>query len=67
MHMNKILQEVTEWEDNIPNHTYELRPDGKCVAYKKAGTDEWIQFSKPLRFERTRRKFKTIASRMPAG
>jgi hypothetical protein len=64
--MNKILQEVTEWEDNIPNHTYEIRPDGKCVAYKKAGTDVWHRFQKPLRFTRTRRRFKTLKNVEPS-
>jgi len=63
--MNKILQEVTEWEDPIPNHTYEIRPDGKCVAYKKEGTDHWHRFNKPLRFSRSRRKFKTIETVSP--
>ena len=58
--MNKILKEITEWYDPIPNHIYEIRPDGKCVAYKKAYTDEWIRFKKPLRFERSRRRFKTL-------
>lgn len=60
--MNKILQEITDWGDNTPNHTYEIRPDGKCVAYQKVGSDEWHRFSKPLRFERSRRKFKTIGT-----
>ncbi len=58
--MNKILQEVTDWEDDIPNHTYEIRPDGKCVAYKKVGSNEWYTFKKPLRFTKTRRKFKEV-------
>lgn len=60
--MNKILKEITKWDDPIPNHTYEIRPDGKCVAYQKFGEGEWIRFNKPLRFERSRRKFKTIGT-----
>lgn len=58
--MNKILQEITEWEDDIPNHTYDIRPDGKCVAYQKFGEGPWIRFEKPIRFERSRRRFKTL-------
>jgi len=56
--MNKILQEITEWE--YPNHTYEIRPDGKCVAYQKFSQGEWRRFKKPLNFTRSRRKFKTL-------
>ena len=50
-------QEVTDWD--IPNHTYMLK-NGKCLGYIKNGTDELIEFSKPLFFDGKRRKFNKI-------
>ena len=56
--MNKILKEVTNWE--FPNHTYEVTPGGKIVAYRNVLTGEWTTFKKPKRFSTSRRKFITL-------
>ena len=55
------VQEITEWEDNIPNHIYFLSDDkSKMYGYVRAGTNEPMTFSKPYRFVASRRKFKAI-------
>jgi hypothetical protein len=56
----KAFREVTVWEDNTPNHDYVLNDAGKVVAYRKAGTKDWLEFSKPLPFSRSYRKFKEL-------
>jgi len=58
----KILQEITEWEDNTPNHIYHIDDKGKLVAYQKFGSDEVTTFKSGLSFDRSRRKFITIKS-----
>lgn len=55
----QILKEVTNWGDyNVPNHTYILGLNGKCLAYAKNHTELTV-FDKPLTFTKTRRKFET--------
>ena len=61
----KVLREVTEWEDNTPNHDYVLNDQGKMVAYRKNGTGDWEVMSLPRMFSRTRRKFKTLKEEVP--
>lgn len=56
--MNKILKEITDWP--FPNHTYELAPNGKIVAYRNVLTGEWTTFKKPKQFSKSRRKFITL-------
>lgn len=59
--MIEVLKEVTEWEDNIPNHTYYVKKkDGKLVAYIKKGTEEVHVFKHAMPFYKTRRKFKKL-------
>jgi len=53
----EILVETTP--DLLP-HTYYLNSDGKLVAFKKDGEDEIKTFSKPLMFDKKRRKFKKV-------
>ena len=55
----KVLQEITEWEDNTPNHIYHVRDDGKLLAYQPYGGGV-VMFTKPLMFDRRYRKFKTL-------
>lgn len=60
----KILKEITVWdkcEYNVPNHTYAINDGGKMVAYRKTGTKEWLVAAKPRFFDRSRRKFVTLA------
>jgi len=56
--MYQILKEITKWDSNIPNHTYVLGLNGKCVAYAPNHGD-LIELEKPLAFTKTRRKFET--------
>ena len=59
--VKQILIETTDWSDalaRIPNHTYYLNKDGKAVAYMKEGTDEIIEFKKPMMFDKRYRTFK---------
>jgi len=54
----KYLKEITEWDSNIPNHTYILNDKNELVGYIKTGTKDEIMFKKPMKqFTRTRRKF----------
>ena len=54
----KILQEITEWNDDTPNHIYHVNNAGKLVAFDN-GTG-LKTFNKPLMFDKARRKFKTL-------
>ena len=55
------LKEITKWDDNIANHTYILNEKKELIAYIKANTDEYFEFSKPIRdFSKSRRKFKEV-------
>jgi len=56
----EVIQEITKWEDNTPNHTYVLNEGGKCVAYRKASNGEIQVLAKPMRFEKRFRKFKKV-------
>jgi hypothetical protein len=56
----QILKEITVWDKvdyTVPNHTYAVNDAGKCVAYKKAGSDHVHVFSKPRMFSKSYRKF----------
>lgn len=56
----KILQETTpDWD--FPNHIYFVNDTKeKMFAYVKKATGELYEFSKPLPFSASRRKFKEI-------
>jgi hypothetical protein len=53
----QILQEITDWE--YPNHIYHVSDGGDLVAFKPANKD-LITFKSPLKFNKTKRKFKTF-------
>ena len=54
----EYLQEVTDWGDNTPNHTYIVNKQGQLAGYIKAGTTEEIMFKSPMKqFSKSRRKF----------
>jgi hypothetical protein len=59
--MIEVLQEVTKWEDNTPNHTYHVNASGKMIGYVQYGTDTLKMFTKPLSFDKRYRKFKTVS------
>lgn len=57
----KVLRETTDWgAEKIPNHTYYIRPDGKCVGYVNAITGIEEFFRKPFSFDKRRRTFKEV-------
>ena len=54
-------QEVTDWGDNTPNHSYVLNDNGWLVAYIKQGTTELITLNNPMKqFSKSKRKFKKV-------
>ncbi len=57
-----ILQETTDWgEHRTPNHIYYLDDKKEnLIAYIKAGSNEPMVFSKPIRFDRRGRTFKEL-------
>jgi len=58
--MIEILQEITEWEDSVPNHLYYVKDKNKLVAYIPQGTTNKIELTKPLMFSKSRRRFKRL-------
>ena len=59
--MIEILQEITDWgEDKVSNNTYYVRNKSKLMAYIPQGSDKKIEFTKPLSFSKSRRKFKKL-------
>lgn len=58
------VQEITEWEDTTLNHVYFLTDDkSRMLAYVKSGTDTVFEFSKPLGFSASKRKFQPVENR----
>ena len=57
-----ILQETTDWgQHTASNHIYYLTDNKeRLLAYIKAGTNEPMVFSKPIRFDRRGRTFKEL-------
>ena len=59
----RVVQEITEWDDNVPNHIYFLNDDkSKMFAYIRAGSNAVFKFSKPLGFDSRKRKFKEVVN-----
>lgn len=58
----KILQEITpDWD--VPNHVYFVTESkDKMFGYVKKSTGEVKEFSQPLPFSTSRRKFKEISN-----
>lgn len=58
-----LLQEITEWADNTPNHIYIFNnSDSKIAGYIKAGTNDVTKFSKPMQFIKRGRTFKVVSA-----
>ena len=47
--MLRAFKEITQWDDNIPNHVYILNAQSQLVGYRKSGTKEYIEFNKPMK------------------
>ena len=59
--MIEILQEITDWgEERISNHTYYVKDKVRLVAYIPEGSKKKIEFTKPLSFSKSRRKFRKL-------
>lgn len=60
----KILQETTDWgEYNTPNNIYYVNDSKeKLLAYIKAGSNEPVMLSKPIKFSTRYRTFKELDS-----
>ena len=59
--MIEILKEMTDWgEDKVSNNIYYVRNKTSLVAYVPEGSGRKIEFSKPLFFSKSRRKFKKL-------
>ena len=66
--MAKVIREITEWTevDYAPkNHDYLVLDDGRCIAVRKAGSEDWEKFGAPKHFNRSRRRFKTLKEEEP--
>ena len=63
--MLKGLKEITKWDKvdhfKVPAHTYILNEAGALKAYIKDGSNEYVEFKKPITaFSKSRRKFKEV-------
>ena len=57
----KFLQELTEWSDNTPNHTYlVVDSKDKMLGYIRSGSKKLEMFKEPKPFDTRRRKFKQV-------
>ena len=68
--MAKIIREITDWGDleyTPANHDYLVLEDGRCIAFRRAGSDDWQKFSAPRQFSRSRRRFKTLKEEEPSN
>lgn len=63
----KVVQEVTEWEVDTPNHIYVLGDDGKLIAYSADEGKSFFTFGKPLMFDKKHRKFKKLSESLYNG
>jgi hypothetical protein len=59
------LKEITKWDKvnhfKVPAHTYILNEAGALKAYIIDGSNEYIEFKKPITaFSKSRRKFKEV-------
>ena len=60
------LKETTKWDKvdhfKVPAHTYILNEAGELKAYIIDGTNEYVEFEKPIKaFSKSRRTFKEVA------
>jgi len=59
----KFFLETTKWKGNWANHVYLLNDSkSKLYAYVKQGTNEVIEFNKPMQFHTRGRQFKEVAN-----
>lgn len=66
----KILRETTTYSKvdyDVPCHDYlvEGGHGGRLIAYRKAGSDEWMKFAKLHQFSKKHRTFKELREEVP--
>jgi hypothetical protein len=64
----EILWEQTDWSKagtHIPNHIYVLDSAGKLKAFMNTNSGDWKVFTKPLFFNKSRRKFAVVDLPIP--
>ena len=66
------LKETTKWDKvdhfKIPEHTYILNEAGALKAYIIAGTNEYVEFKKPVKaFSKSKRTFKELTDGLSGG
>ena len=66
----KILRETTTYNKvdyDVPLHDYlvEGGHGGRLIAYRKAGSDEWMKFNKLHFFSKKHRTFKELREEVP--
>ena len=59
------FKETTKWDKvdhfTVQNHTYILNEAGEIKAYIIEGTNEYVEFKKPIKgFSKARRTFKEV-------
>jgi hypothetical protein len=54
----QVLQEITVWPDNTPNHVYHVLDNGKLAAFDNG--KGLVKFDLPKLFDRRGRKFKVL-------
>lgn len=60
----KVLEEITEWKSNTPNHTYFVSEGrDRMFGYVPLSTGVPVTFSKPIRFETRGRRFRAVDNR----
>lgn len=56
-----LVKETTKWDGGYKNHVYLLSDDmSYMIGYFKFGSKEYMQFKKPLRFDKRHRTFKVL-------
>ena len=56
-----VLQEITKWKDNTPNHTYVVSDDKWTMfGFIPSGETKKVMFKAPMRFNTKGREFKIL-------
>ena len=58
--MFDIKEVLVETTPELLPHTYYLGTDGKLVAFKRAGEQDITYYTRPLKFSKSKRKFKKV-------
>lgn len=57
----KFFQEITQWDQAVPNHTYLLNDSkSRMSGYVPANANHLIMFSQPMPFDTRGRRFREV-------